>query len=562
VALSPDERWLVTANRTSHTLSLVDVASGRVVDEVPCGQRPEAVTFTADGQHVWATASYSGELRRYALRDGRLIPEGSVRLGFEPHGLALSPDGERIYVALAAAAAVVAVDTRTLAEAGRIATDRWPRYLAMSPDGTRLAVGCSGDRTVAVVDVPRGEVLYHESFDGINAGHVIISPDNQYAYLPGMVYRQNPINAGNIRLGWVLASRIARIRLDGPARREAMSLDPRGEAVADPFGIALTPDQTWLVCSAGGTHELLVYRHAGLPFMSLGGPGDHIDDRLLRDRERFFRIPLGGRPLGIRAAGDSRHVYVANYLLNCVQVVDLQARRVARTIALGGPDEPSLARRGEAIFYDGRRSLDQWYSCHSCHYEGGSNAVTMDTRNDGTDRTFKTVLPLYHLHQTGPWTWHGWQKDLRAAMHKSLTDTMLGPQPSDDDVTAVLAFLETLQPPPNPYRLPDGSLTAAAQRGEQIFRSAKAGCAQCHSGPYFTDGGVHDVGLGSPRDAYQGFNTPSLIGVHRKVRYLHHGRAKSLQEVLTQYHAPENVAGTGALSPQELQDLLEYLQSL
>jgi len=72
-------------------------------------------------------------------------------------------------------------------------------------------------------------------------------------------------------------------------------------------------------------------------------------------------------------------VFVANYLDNSVQIVDLEERRVTQTIALGGPGEPSLARRGEAIFYDGRRSLDQWYSCHSCHYEGGTNAVAMDT---------------------------------------------------------------------------------------------------------------------------------------------------------------------------------------
>ena len=58
-------------------------------------------------------------------------------------------------------------------------------------------------------------------------------------------------------------------------------------------------------------------------------------------------------------------------------------RKIERTIQLGGPNELSLVRKGEAIFFDGQRSLDQWYSCHSCHYEGHTNAVAMDTRNDG-----------------------------------------------------------------------------------------------------------------------------------------------------------------------------------
>src|SRR5690606_10757132 len=131
----------------------------------------------------------------------------------------------------------------------------------------------------------------------------------------------------------------------------------------------------WLVCAASGTQELLIYRLPGLPFQDYGGPGDHIHPDLLKERDRFDRVSLGGRPMGVRFSKDGNRVFVANYLLNGVQVVGLKERKVLRTIALGGPREPSLARKGEAIFHDGRRSLDQWYSCHSCHYEGHTNAV-------------------------------------------------------------------------------------------------------------------------------------------------------------------------------------------
>ena len=124
-----------------------------------------------------------------------------------------------------------------------------------------------------------------------------------------------------------------------------------------------------------------------------------------------------------------------------------------------------------------RRSLDQWYSCHSCHYNGGVNSKTMDTLNDGSDLTMKTVLPLHHLRHTSPWTWHGWQTDLHDAMHKSFTSTMQGQPINQEEMRALLAFLETLQRPPNPFRNPDGSLTAAAQRGKIIFTSKQAGCA-------------------------------------------------------------------------------------
>ncbi len=139
---------------------------------------------------------------------------------------------------------------------------------------------------------------------------------------------------------------------------------------------------------------------------------------------------------------------------------------------------------------------------------------------------------------------------------------MLGPEPSAEDVAAVLDFLQELNAPPNPNRLPGGPLSAAARRGEQIFRGEKAGCTNCHQGREFTDNQLHDVGLGSPKDLYPTFNTPSLRNVYRKVRLLHHGRAGSVAEVLSELHAPQNVAGQGELSAEELADLVEYVESL
>jgi cytochrome c peroxidase len=316
------------------------------------------------------------------------------------------------------------------------------------------------------------------------------------------------------------------------------------------------------VSAASGTQELLVYRLPGLPFQDYGGPGDHINAALLKDKNRFYRIPLGGRPMAVRFGKDGKHVYVANYLLNAVQVVSLEEHKVVRTIDLGGAKEPSLARQGEAIFYDGRRSLDQWYSCHSCHYEGHTNSQSMDTRNDGSSGTFKTVLSLRNVAHTGPWTWHGWQKDLNEAMRKSMTDTMLGKPPTGDDVSALIAFLRTLQVPPNPHRLEDGNLTQAARRGEKVFQSEKAGCVRCHSGPYFTDGRNHHVGTASRNDVYKGYNPPSLLGVYDRVLYLHDGRARTLEDLLRGPHNPDRVTGRGELSEAELRDLLEYLKSI
>jgi cytochrome c peroxidase len=95
-----------------------------------------------------------------------------------------------------------------------------------------------------------------------------------------------------------------------------------------------------------------------------------------------------------------------------------------------------------------------------------------------------------------------------------------------------------------------------------VFQSTKAGCARCHPAPLFTDGKKHDVGLGSKGDMYPTYNPPSLRGVHDRIRYLHDGRANSLEEVLRGPHNPARVSGNGELTDEELRDLLAYLKSL
>jgi cytochrome c peroxidase len=147
-------------------------------------------------------------------------------------------------------------------------------------------------------------------------------------------------------------------------------------------------------------------------------------------------------------------------------------------------------------------------------------------------------------------------------MKKSITSTMLGSEPSEQDVEALIAYLQSRQPLPNPFRLPDGSLSKAAARGKQVFDSEQANCSSCHTGPWFTDGQIHDVDTEGSRDRLKGYNTPTLVGTYRKTAWLHDGRASSLDDLLTGPHRPSVVSGEKNLSNEQVRDLVEYLKSL
>ena len=98
--LTPDEKWLLTANQTSSSVSLVRVADGVVVDEIPCGSRPSALALTPDGNRVLVSCTGSGELHVLCWSTRSSESVGVLRLDDEPLGVAVTPDGHRAYVAL------------------------------------------------------------------------------------------------------------------------------------------------------------------------------------------------------------------------------------------------------------------------------------------------------------------------------------------------------------------------------------------------------------------------------------------------------------------------------
>jgi YVTN family beta-propeller protein len=546
----------------------VDLDAGKVLDEAVTGDRPAGVALSKDGRRGAVTHWYGYDLAILEVTPDRIEVSGRVAVGPEPRGVVIADEGKTAYVAVGVANEVVRVDLEKREVAGRLAVGREPRGLALSADGTRLLVGNNRSQDMTVINTASWAVERTLPMDGDNLRQVAIGPDG-LGYVANMKNRGFATTANNIDVGWVLGQRVTRLPLDGSEPFETISLDPHGRAAGDVHGLAIRSDGTILAVAAGGTHEVMLFRlDARLPWRS-NGSRDLMAPDLVTDTERFRRVPLGGRPTEIAFSPDGSKLYVANYLADAVQVVDPERAELVRTIPLGGPSELSLERRGEALFHDATRSFNQWYSCNTCHLDGHTTGADYDTMNDGWHdlstahtRSRKKVPTLRRVAETGPWTWHGWQDSLEDAMVESFTKSMQGKKPTPEEVEALIAYLKTLDYPPNPYRQPDGSLTEQARRGEAVFRSAKAACNTCHSGPELTDGKIHDVGLPERGAVYKGYNPPSLRGVYDKDPYLHDGRAKTLKDALTEGHNPEEVTGLGSLSEQELDDLIAYLKSL
>ncbi len=569
VAVSPEKSHALSANRTSGTVSLVKLSTGQVLDEIEVGSLPADVVWF---DSVSAAVSVRGDDRIAWLKieQNRMSVDSTSHVGDEPSGIAVdrpknpaSGVSRRLFVAVSGADEIAAFDVGSRELICRIRVGGDPRDISVTPNQKWLVTCCSVPGELFVHDATSFELISRRLVfdDAFNLGAAAITNDSKTCIFPSQINRAFPVSFDNVDKGWVIDNRLTKMPIpDGEYwQQKQMGLDLRGDGAGDLHAVAISPTGDWLVATCGGTHEALILKLKETKWPN-AHPGDFLPEWLRNDTEIIRRVRLGGRPLGVQFI-DDEHAIVANYFLNALQIVDARNARLVRTIELGGPETPSVNRRGEMVFYDADRSRGGWFSCHTCHTDGHTCEQKFDTVNDGNFDTYKLAPSLRGVTQTAPWTWHGWQPSLGASIAKSMQETLHTEMPiSDREVDALLAYLSTLEHPASPYRNESGALSDAAERGRRLFEN-KAGCMTCHQPPRFTSSATYSVGLEPANSFFKEFNPPSLLGVNSKRRFLHDGRARSLTEVLTRHHRAEFLAGE-ELSIEEMADVVAYLKSL
>lgn len=298
---------LIAGNKRANTASIVDLASGRTIVELPTPPGPHESAVSSDGR--W------GVITGYGTQQ---------------------PGNTLLILDLTAHTAVRTLD---------LGEYRRPHGIAFLPGDSLIAVTVEANQAVLVVHRERGVVRAIRT--GEQSTHqMAVHPSGTVGY------------TANIRSGTISEVNFA----TGAARSLAVAPDVEG--------IGVTPDgrEVWVGSNTAGTISIVdvaawkvvatldqgerPYRVNISPDGQLAAAALTISSRIrlidvaTRREVALLEAPPNAQPVGMTFSADGTRLYVACQGIDAIAEFDIATRRLVRTIAVGdGPDGVAVAER-------------------------------------------------------------------------------------------------------------------------------------------------------------------------------------------------------------------------
>jgi YVTN family beta-propeller protein len=153
--MSLDGSRLYVSNQYQYSIFVIDTSSNTVIDTIPgVGPEPGQLAISPDGNTLYV-ASYGGakvvDIASHTIV--ATVPE--ITNG----SLAITPDGSRVYANIAGSGVVKVLDTLTNTVVDTIAVGSDSLHIIASPDGSRVYVTDYGEGNVYVIDTANDSVI-------------------------------------------------------------------------------------------------------------------------------------------------------------------------------------------------------------------------------------------------------------------------------------------------------------------------------------------------------------------------------------------------------------------
>lgn len=286
------------------TVSVIDTATNAVVSTITLEPYPYGVAVSPDGSRVYAvndcaSASNCGNGTVSVIDTASDTVLTEIPVGNSADYVAISPDGSRVYVTntLSPDGTVSVIDTATNTVIATVPAGDQPTGIVVSPDGKRIYVASYGSDSVSVIDAGTLQIV-----------DTIVMPAS-----------------GNMR-GLAISPDGRRLYVTDGSQGGVQVVDTASDAVVGsisgftlPWGVVVSPDGSRAYVTDWSNGEVSV----------IDTKTDAVVDR----------ITVGSEPKGISVSPDGSRVYAVNAYDGTVSVIDASTDTVTDTVTVGGlPD--------------------------------------------------------------------------------------------------------------------------------------------------------------------------------------------------------------------------------
>lgn len=519
LALAEDGRTLVASNMLNDTISVISVlvpTQAQLQAEINVGRDPRGLAVTPDSRWVLVANRGADSLAFVDLRERRF--HSSLPLGGSAPYAVVSGSNDIAYVSMQGSDEVVIVDIPNQQVIGRMPVPAQPAGLALYGDFLYVTHFWSGD--VTLLYLPQRRIIETTS-TGVDTGlsqSIQLDITRGVAYLP-----QTRSNAQNRELTFDTivfpVVNVIDLRNLSVLPRNRVTLDTADRPVNMPFDAALDRFRNWLFVANAGTNDISVIDiNTGLARANIKVGSNPRGILLNRDNAYVFA----------HNTLDGTLTIIDTNTLRPIDVLPISNLLVPVDTLFG-----SQFFYGAT---DTRLAADGWVSCANCHFDGMPDGRTWAGFADGPRQTppLYNLLETVPYNWSGTWDEiHDVELKIRnlQAGDGFIEDFLVSPPLGNPhagaslDLDTLASYLLNMEPPTNPNRA-DPELVA---RGEQVFN--EAGCAACHSGPAGTNLQAYDLSADGNGPAY---DTPSLRYLWLSAPYLHDGSAATLEDLFMQ----------------------------
>lgn len=299
---------IIQTNAAGDNVHLIDPLTHEVVDTIHGIPIAHGVTSAPDGSALY----FSNEVEHTLdiVPTATLTVSSQIELTGRPNNVAITPDGNKVYVAIRGDDALVDV---VHIDSGRVAKSvpmlGGVHNVFMTPDGRYVVAGMIGARTLTVVDTETDDPVWSLHFDGGvrpmafekrpdgGTSRIFVQISNYHGFY--VVSFDDRMLVGKVPMPELPLSRVDNDGLQG----------------SPGHGLFVSPD--------------------GRQLWSTSKPNNHVYAWSLPELEFLGGVRVGHHPDWLTMTPDSRYLYAANAGSNTVSVVDTRAMKQVKTIAVG-----------------------------------------------------------------------------------------------------------------------------------------------------------------------------------------------------------------------------------